>query len=80
MDVRPVLAALAASLPEDAGITAVEFEASDAGLTLELRTTRPGKVIGRRGETLDRIRATLVAVTGGEVRLNVLEDQGQAAS
>src|SRR6185369_8088909 len=40
---------------------------------VDIRTARPGIVIGRRGAEADRIRGDLEKLTGKQVQLNILE-------
>jgi small subunit ribosomal protein S3 len=76
-----LFALVRAELP-NAGIARVEAGATDAGdLVVEIRTARPGVVIGRRGATVEALRARLaellepfrVRLGLGPLRLSVIE-------
>ncbi len=56
-----------------AGISSIEIERAANKLTLVIRTSRPGIVIGRKGSEIDRLKAELQARTGREVFINIQE-------
>ncbi|MGK2879462.1 MAG: 30S ribosomal protein S3 [Mycobacterium sp.] len=58
---------------ERAGIAKVEIERTRDRVRVDIHTARPGIVIGRRGQSADRIRAELEKLTGKQVQLNILE-------
>ena len=54
-------------------VSALVFVPGDGSWVVHLHTLQPGLVVGKRGETADRIRRSLVEVTGDEgLRLNVV--------
>lgn len=56
-----------------AGIPVVLIERASNRVKVTLRTSRPGIVIGRKGQEIDRLRDTLAEMTGKEVMLDVEE-------
>lgn len=56
-----------------AGISSIEIERAANKLTLVVRTSRPGIVIGRKGSEIDRLKADLQVRTGREVFINIQE-------
>ena len=56
-----------------AGISSIEIERAANKLTLVIRTSRPGSVIGRKGSEIDRLKVDLQAATGREVFINIQE-------
>ncbi|MDQ2625475.1 MAG: 30S ribosomal protein S3, partial [Actinomycetota bacterium] len=58
---------------ERAGIADVTIERTRDRVRVDIRTARPGIVIGRRGTEADRIRGDLEKLTGKQVQLNILE-------
>jgi len=56
-----------------AGISKVEIERTRDRVRVDIRTARPGIVIGRRGAEADRLRSELEKLTGKQVQLNILE-------
>ena len=61
---------------EPAGISRIEIERRWDQVRVHVYSSRPGVVIGRRGEEADRIRANLAELTGTQVALNVWEVRG----
>ncbi|AKJ64951.1 30S ribosomal protein S3 [Kiritimatiella glycovorans] len=57
----------------DAAISAVRIERYANRIRITLRTARPGLVIGRKGEEIDKLRDELVKQTGKEVYLEIQE-------
>jgi hypothetical protein len=55
-----------------AGVSAVEVSRAGDGVRVDVRTARPGIVMGHRGAEADRIRGDLEELTGGPVMLNFL--------
>lgn len=62
------------SLPEHAIVTSVEVSGDSS--VVVIHTLTPGLVIGRRGETADRVRDALSASIGSPVQLRIMEDEG----
>ncbi|GAA4514534.1 30S ribosomal protein S3 [Brevibacterium yomogidense] len=58
---------------ERAGISRVNIERTRDRVRVDIRTARPGIVIGRRGAEADRIRGDLEKLTGKQIQLNILE-------
>jgi small subunit ribosomal protein S3 len=58
---------------ERAGISRVDIERTRERVRVDIRTARPGIVIGRRGAEADRIRTELEKLTGKQVQVNILE-------
>ena len=56
-----------------AGISSIDIERAANKLTLVIRTSRPGIVIGRKGSEIDRLKLDLQATTGREVFINIQE-------
>lgn len=56
-----------------AGISAIEVERAANKLTVYIRTSRPGIIIGRKGSEIDRLKADLQKGTGREVFINIQE-------
>lgn len=42
-------------------------------IRLKIHTSRPGVIIGRRGQDIERIKSTISGITGKEVMIDVLE-------
>ena len=55
------------------GISSIEIERAANNLTLVIRTSRPGIVIGRKGSEIDRLKLDLEAATGRDVFINIQE-------
>lgn len=58
---------------EHAGISSIEIERAASKLTVFIRTSRPGIIIGRRGSEIDRLKQELQNRTGREVFINIQE-------
>ena len=58
-----------------AGISEVHIERKADQIDLEIRTARPGVVVGRGGQGIENLRTTLQALLGGtrQIRINVVE-------
>ncbi len=56
-----------------AGISSIEIERAANKLTVYIRTSRPGIIIGRKGSEIDRLKADLQRKTGREVFINIQE-------
>ena len=58
-----------------AGISEVHIERKADQIDLEIRTARPGVVVGRGGQGIESLRTTLQELLGGtrQIRINVVE-------
>ena len=56
-----------------AGISAIEIERAANKLTVYIRTSRPGIIIGRKGSEIDRLKAEIQTKTGREVFVSIQE-------
>ena len=61
----------------NAGISEVRIERKAYQIDLEVRTARPGVVVGRGGQGIESLRLVLQEVLGGnrQIRINVVEVQ-----
>ncbi len=58
-----------------AGISSVDIERAANKLKVNIHTSRPGIIIGRRGAEVDKLKAEIQKRTGREVFINILEVQ-----
>ncbi len=58
-----------------AGISKVEIERAANKLKINIHTSRPGIIIGRRGSEVDKLRDEIQKQTGREVFINIMEIQ-----
>ena len=56
-----------------AGVSAVEIERAANKLKVNIRTSRPGVIIGRKGSEVDRLKEEIKKRTGRDVFINILE-------
>jgi small subunit ribosomal protein S3 len=56
-----------------AGVSDIEIERAANKLTVIIRTSRPGIIIGRKGSEIDKLKADLQSSTGKEVFINIQE-------
>ncbi|HOF94016.1 MAG TPA: 30S ribosomal protein S3 [Clostridia bacterium] len=56
-----------------AGISRIELERAAGKITVNIRTSRPGMLIGRGGAGVDAIRADISKLIGKPVNINILE-------
>ena len=56
-----------------AGISKITFERKGEKVTIGIRTARPGLVIGRKGEQVDKLSEEMKALTKRQVQLNIEE-------
>ena len=56
-----------------AGISKVDIERAANKLKIDVHTSRPGIVIGRKGAEVDRLKRTVEEMTGREVFINIQE-------
>ena len=60
---------------QHAGVAKIEIERAANKLKIDLHTSRPGIIIGRKGAEVDKLRQDLQKKTGREVFINILEIQ-----
>jgi small subunit ribosomal protein S3 len=56
-----------------AGISRVEIERTTNQVTVHLHTSRPGIIIGRKGQEVDRLKMELEDLTGRHIDLKIVE-------
>ena len=56
-----------------AGVAGIEIERAANKLKINIHTSRPGIVIGRRGAEVDKLRDEIAKRTGREIFINILE-------
>ncbi len=56
-----------------AGVAAIEIERAANKLKINIHTSRPGIVIGRRGAEVDKLRDDIQKKTGREIFINIVE-------
>jgi small subunit ribosomal protein S3 len=55
------------------GIARVLIERSLKRVTVTIHTSRPGIIIGKGGEEVDKIRKELLKITGKDIQINIVE-------
>jgi small subunit ribosomal protein S3 len=58
-----------------AGVSEIDIERFSGKLKVNIQTSRPGIIIGKRGAEVDRLRDELQKRTGTEVHINIIEIQ-----
>ena len=58
---------------DNAGLAKVEIIRAPKKVTVDIHTSRPGIVIGRRGAEVDKLREELQLLTNQEISLNIIE-------
>ena len=58
-----------------AGVSRIDIERAANKLKIDIHTSRPGIIIGRKGTEVDKLRQELQKTTGREVFINILEIQ-----
>ncbi len=58
-----------------AGVARIDIERAANKLKIDIHTSRPGIIIGRKGTEVDKLRQELTKHTGREVFINILEIQ-----
>lgn len=58
---------------ENAGISKIEMERTAEEVKVDMHTSKPGMVIGRRGATINDIRKLIEDTTGNIIQLNIVE-------
>ena len=56
-----------------AGVANIEIERSANRIRVRIFTARPGVIIGRRGQEIDKIKEELAVITAGEVLVDIKE-------
>lgn len=56
-----------------AGVSTIELERAANRAKVIIHTARPGMVIGKGGQEVDRVRRELEAMTGKQVQINIVE-------
>jgi small subunit ribosomal protein S3 len=56
-----------------AGISRIEIERTAQKVTVDIHTARPGVVIGKKGEEVERLRSELHHLTRKEININIRE-------
>ena len=56
-----------------AGISKIAIERSLKYVTVTIFTARPGMIIGKGGEEVDKLKKELVKITGKEIQININE-------
>jgi small subunit ribosomal protein S3 len=56
-----------------AGVSRIVIERPAKKARVTIHTARPGVVIGRKGQDIDKLRAELMKMTGFDVHLNIVE-------
>ena len=58
---------------EHGGISAIEIERTAKRVTVGINTSRPGIVIGKKGEEVERLKGELQHLTQKEIQINIRE-------
>ena len=58
---------------DNAGLAKIEITRSPKKVTVDIHTSRPGIVIGRRGAEVDKLREELQLLTSQNISLNIIE-------
>lgn len=58
---------------DNAGIAKTEILRAPKRVTVDIHTSRPGIVIGRKGAEVDKLREELQLLTGKEITVNIIE-------
>ncbi len=56
-----------------AGVSRIVIERPAKKARITIHTARPGVVIGKKGADIEKLRQDLVKMTGGDVKLNIVE-------
>jgi len=60
-------------LPEAAGVSGILIERTGRTVRITLRTAKPGVIIGKKGEDIEKLRANISARLGLPVHINIEE-------
>jgi small subunit ribosomal protein S3 len=58
---------------ENAGIASIQIARAPKKVSVDIHTSRPGIVIGRKGAEVDKLRDELRLLTGNDIVLNIVE-------
>src|SRR3990167_4543366 len=58
-----------------AGVSKIDIERAANKLKIDIHTSRPGIIIGRKGTEVDKLKQEIQKKTGREVFINILEIQ-----
>lgn len=58
---------------ENAGVSKIEIERTEEEVKVDMHTSKPGIVIGRRGANINDIRNLIEKKTGSIIQLNIIE-------
>jgi small subunit ribosomal protein S3 len=58
---------------ENAGISSIQISRAPKKVSVDIHTSRPGIVIGRKGAEVDKLRDELRLLTGNDIVLNIVE-------
>jgi small subunit ribosomal protein S3 len=58
---------------ENGGISLIEIERTVKRVTVSIHTSRPGIIIGKKGEEVERLKGELQHLTKKEIQINILE-------
>lgn len=58
---------------ENGGISLIEIERTAKRVTVSIHTSRPGIIIGKKGEEVERLKGELQHLTAKEIQINILE-------
>lgn len=58
---------------QNAGVANVDIERSGNNVTVTIHTARPGIIIGKSGQNVERLRRNLEDRTGKKVKVNIIE-------
>lgn len=64
---------------EQAGVSRVEIERASSRVKVSIFTSRPGIIIGRRGQDIDKLRDELQDMTGKEIYIDIKEIKDPSA-
>ena len=59
----------------DAAVSGIEIERKKDKVEVKIHTAKPGVIIGRGGEDIDKLRKSLKKVTGEEVFVTIIEEK-----
>ena len=60
---------------KDASVSSVEIERKNAKVDVKIHTAKPGVIIGRGGEDIEKLRKSLKKVTGDDVYVTIIEEK-----
>ncbi len=61
------------TMESDAQISDIEIERTGNKIRVDISTAKPGIIIGKKGEKVDKLRETLQKMTGKPVYINIIE-------